>query len=243
VSGLEVAAAASVFVAAALQSAVGFGFGLVCAPLVFAAFGPQQAVGLLTVVGLEVNLMTLLGEGRRPAPLWRLVGLVVAWATPGMFVGVAVLRNVDAVVLQIALTVAVFASLLVRWRTPARPRSGAWTPLAGLTAGLMTTTTSANGPPLVLLLVGRELDPVRVRDTLTTAFAGLNLSGAAVLAATGTRGAVPPAAALVALVPLAALGQIAGRPLFARLAGGHYEPVLVGVLSVSAIVGLLSAVL
>src|SRR4051812_7505076 len=121
VSGLDVAAGVAVFVAAALQSAVGFGFGLVCAPLLFAAFGPQQAVGLLMVVGLEVNLLTLLGEGRRPVPLWGLVGVVVAWSLPGMLVGVAVLRNVDAVVLQVALTAAVLMSLLVRWRAPARP--------------------------------------------------------------------------------------------------------------------------
>jgi hypothetical protein len=49
--------------------------------------------------------------------------------------------------------------------------------------------------------------------------------------------------ALGALVPLAALGQLAGRPLFARLAAGRYERWLTVVLVLSALIGLASAVL
>jgi len=62
-----------------------------------------------------------------------------------------------------------------------------------------------------------------------------------VLAATGTRDAAPDATALAALLPLALAGQVAGRPLFARLSGGGYEGVLTVVLVVSALVGLASA--
>jgi uncharacterized membrane protein YfcA len=255
VSALDVAAALAVFAGSALQSATGFGFALVCAPLVFAAAGPQQAVGLLTVVGFEVNLLTLLGEGRRPQPLRRTVAIVLVCALPGMLAGVAVLRSVDAVVLQVALTVAVFASLavqlgIVRRRdaagaaVPAMRPAPRWAlPAAGLASGAFATTTSTSGPPLVLVMLGRGLSPVQVRDTLMASFLGLGVLGAAVLAATGTRGALPHLAWLAALVPLAAAGQIAGRPLFRRLAGERYEAALTGVLTVSAIVGLLSAVL
>jgi uncharacterized membrane protein YfcA len=251
VSLLDVAAGIAVFAAAGLQSAVGFGFSLVCAPLVFAAFGPQQAIGLLTVLGVEVNLVSVLGEGRRPRPLLRLIAVMLAAAVPGMLAGVVVLRNVDAVVLQVALTVVVFIALAVQWR-PRAPaadardapvaRSPAWTPAAGLAAGLLTTTTSAAGPPLVLLLLGRGLEPMRVRDTLTVSFASLGVLGGAALVATGTRGAFPHLVALAALVPLAALGQVAGRPLFARLATGRYELALTLVLSLSAVLGLVTAV-
>ena len=54
-----------------LQAATGFGFSLVAAPLVFAALDAEPAVGLLLVLGLEVNLLTLATEGRRPRPLRR----------------------------------------------------------------------------------------------------------------------------------------------------------------------------
>lgn len=245
-TALEVAAALAVFAGAGLQSAVGFGFSLVCAPLVFAAHGPLQAIGLLTVLGLEVNLVSLLGEGRRPAPVGRLVAVVLACSVPGMVAGVAVLRSVDAVALQVAVTVTVLASLAVqhasRDETSPRPQARGWAPAAGLAAGVLTTTTSTAGPPLVLLLLGRRLAPMRVRDTLTVCFIGLSALGGAVLAATGTRGALPDPVSLAAMVPLAALGQLAGRPVFARLAAGHYEAALTAVLLVSATVGLLTAV-
>jgi uncharacterized membrane protein YfcA len=246
---LQVAAGLAVVAGALLQSAVGFGFSLVCAPVVFAAAGPEQAVGLLTVLGLEVNLVSLLGERRRPVPLTRVVAIVLACSVPGMVAGVAILRGVDAAVLQVALTVVVFVSLGVqlsaRHRRAGDPHPAPrWaTPAAGLAAGALTTTTSAAGPPLVLLLLGRGHEPIRVRDTLTTSFAGLSVLGGVVLAATGTTGARPHAAALAALVPLAAAGQVAGRSLFHRLAGRRYELVLTVTLTFSALLGLLSALL
>jgi hypothetical protein len=63
----------------------------------------------------------------------------------------------------------------------------------------------------------------------------------AALAVTGTDGAVPHAAALAALIPLAAAGQLLGRPLFARLSAGRYELALTITLLISATVGLVSA--
>src|SRR3954464_14249845 len=69
VGALEIAAGVAVLAGAALQSATGFGFALVSAPLLFAATTPAHAVGLLILLGLVVNLMTLGTEGRRPQPL------------------------------------------------------------------------------------------------------------------------------------------------------------------------------
>src|SRR4051812_21191488 len=96
-------AAACVFVVlgTVLQAATGFGFSLVAAPLVFAALEPEPAVGLLLVLGLEVNLLTLTTEGRRPRPLRRSSLTMLAFAVPGALAGVAVLRSLPAVALQV----------------------------------------------------------------------------------------------------------------------------------------------
>jgi uncharacterized protein len=243
VTALEVAAGAAVLAGALLQSAVGFGFALVCAPLLFAAFGPAPAVGLLNLLALAVNGVSLLGEGRRPRPLGRLAATVLVWSAPGMLAGVAVLRNADAKLLQVALTVVVFATLAVRRRTPGDRPAPAWAPPAtGLASGVLTTTVSTAGPPIVLLLLGRGHAPARVRDTLVTIFIAQGLMAIAALAVTRTEAAVPPAAAVGALVPLALAGQLAGRPLFARLsARGGYERVLTAVLVLSAGIGLAAA--
>jgi uncharacterized membrane protein YfcA len=248
-SALTVAAAVAVMAGAAVQSSVGFGFALVAAPLLYAAApSPEQAVGLMIVLGLEVNLLTLLAERRRPEPSWPDAGAVVAWALPGALAGVAVLRALDALALQLLVTAGVLGALAVNLR--ARPHASAearawWArPLAGIASGALTTSTSTGGPPVVLLLMGRGLAPHTIRDTLTIAFVGFAPVAAAALAVTGTSEAIPDAAWLAALIPLTAAGQLLGRPLFARLAAGRsYERVLTVVLLVTVAAGLVSVAL
>jgi len=234
-------AAAAVAAGAALQSAAGFGFSLTAAPLLFAAAGPEHAVGLLIVLGTLVNVLTLATERRRPRPLGGEAARLVAWAAPGALAGVAVLRALDAVALQLAVSAGVLATLAARHVAAGRrPR---WAlPLAGLAAGGLTTSTTTAGPPLLVYLLGRGLAPERVRDTLTVTFLGLGAIGAAALVATRTRAAAPDAAWLAVLVPLVLAGHLAGRPIFARLAGeDRYEPVLTVVLLAAVAGGLASA--
>ncbi|MEA2125968.1 MAG: uncharacterized protein QOI80_2750, partial [Solirubrobacteraceae bacterium] len=221
-------------------SAVGFGFALVCAPLLFAALGPAEAVWSLNALALLVNTVTLLLEGRRPEPLRRLAVTVLAWSVPGMVAGAVVLQSVDPVWLQVALTVTVFATLVLRGRPGSPQPAPAWAPpTAGVASGVLTTALSTAGPPLVLLLLGRGHAPTQVRDTLTTIFVAQSVLGIAALAVTGTDGVPGPGLLLFAAVALA--GQVAGRPLFGRLSGGGYEGVLTAVLVASAAIGLVAA--
>jgi hypothetical protein len=244
-SPLVVAAGAAVLAGAALQSATGFGFALVAAPLLFAAVEPEQAIGLLIGLGLEVNLLTLATEGRRPEPLGADAARILAWSLPGLAVGLLALRSLDGTSLQVAVTLGVFATLAVQRLRPASPHRPGWwaVPATGLASGVLTTSTSTAGPPIVLYLLARGARPLETRDTLTVTFLGLSLLGIATLAVTGTDAAVPSAAALAALVPLVLLGHLAGRPVFARLTEERYEPVLTAVLIATALAGLLVAVL
>jgi uncharacterized membrane protein YfcA len=250
---LAVAAGVAVLTGAALQSSIGFGFALVAAPLLFAATSPPEAVGLMIVLAFEVSLLTLLTERRRPQPVWRDVGAVVAWSLPGAVAGVAVLRSLDDVALQVLVTAGVLLALAVNLRAahrPAPPPGAAhepprWArPAAGLASGALNTSTSTGGPPVVLLLMSRGLRPGVVRDTLTATFLGFAPVSAAALALTRTGEAVPDAAAVAALVPLAALGQLLGRGVFARLGGSRaYEPVLTAVLLATVATGLAGVLL
>jgi uncharacterized membrane protein YfcA len=250
---LAVAAAVAVMTGAALQSSIGFGFALVAAPLLFAATSPPEAVGLMIVLGLEIGLLTLLTERRRPQPVWRDAITVVAWSLPGALAGVAVLRALDELALQLLVTAGVLTALAVNLRAARRapPPPGAvhepprWArPAAGLVSGALNTSTSTGGPPVVLLLISRGLRPAVVRDTLTATFVGFAPVSATALALTSTGDAVPDAAAVAALVPLTALGHLAGRPLFRRLAAGRaYERVLTVVLLATVAAGLAGVLL
>ena len=140
-------AAAAVAAGAALQSATGFGFSVVAAPLVFAAVGPEEAVGLLLVLGTEVNLLTLATEGRRPRPATRECVVVPAFALPGAFAGVAALRALDPVALQIAVSIGVIATLAARHLAAGRRTPGWAAPISGFAAGGLSTSTTTAGPP------------------------------------------------------------------------------------------------
>jgi uncharacterized membrane protein YfcA len=238
-SPLIVAAGVAVFAGGLLQSATGIGFALVAGPLLFAALGPQEAIGTLLALGTVVGTLILATESRRPRPLARDGAVMLAWSPPGALLGVAVLRSLDEVALQLAVTGGVALTLVARhWaaRRGAAPRPRpAWSaPLAGFAAGTLSTTTNMSGPPLLLHLMGRGDEPVRVRDTITVCFLGLTVISVAALWVTGTSGAVPDAAVLAGLVPAAALGALFGRLVFARLVSAdRYEQVLTGVLLVS----------
>jgi uncharacterized membrane protein YfcA len=162
---------------------------------------------------------------------------MLAWSVPGSLAGVAVLRSLPAVALQVAVTLGVIGTLAAR-----RVRSAhvpAW--LAGLASGALSTSTSTNGPPLLLHLLGRGATPEQVRDTLTTVFLGQSVIGAAALFFTGDP-QLPDAALVAGLVPAVAAGHLVGRRGFRRLAASdRYEPVLTGVLLVAVAVGLVGA--
>src|SRR6478735_6078666 len=111
---LVAAACAGVVAGAMLQAATGFGFSLVAAPLLFAAIGPEPAVVLLLVLGLEVNLLTLGTERRKPRPLHPSTAIMLAWAIPGSLAGVAVLRGLSPQALQVAVTLGVAGTLAAR---------------------------------------------------------------------------------------------------------------------------------
>jgi uncharacterized membrane protein YfcA len=236
---LVAAACAGVVAGAMLQAATGFGFSLVAAPLLFAAIEPEPAVVLLLVLGLEVNVLTLATERRRPRPLSDSTLIMLAWAVPGALAGVAVLRALPADALQVAVTLGVAGTLAARRVT--RAHVPAWA--AGLAAGALTTSTSTNGPPMLLHLLGRGITPEQVRDTLTVCFVALAAIGAGALFATGDP-ELPDATLTAALVPAVLAAHLVGRRGFARLSeGGRYEPVMTGVLAVAAVVGLIGALL
>src|ERR1700754_4428359 len=143
-SALVVAAGAGVAAGALLQSATGFGFSLLAAPLLFAAIEPEQAVGLMIVLGTEVNVLTLASERRLPQPLWRRCPLLLAWAAPAALARVVVLRALSPIALQLAVTAGVLGTLLTRHVAGRHVHVPAWT--AGIAAGALTTTTTTARP-------------------------------------------------------------------------------------------------
>jgi uncharacterized membrane protein YfcA len=212
-------AAAAALVAAAVQSATGFGFALILSPALLGALDRYEAVTALLALGLVLNLLVLF-DGGRPGPVaWRELLPVLAAAVPGLALGAAALALFSKPVLQVVvgLVVLIAAAAQLRGRMsgkPARARSAA---AAGLASGALTTSISVSGPPLVLWLESRGVPPAELRATLAACFLALNLAGCLVLVPLAGADRVVPADVLLPLLGLVVVGHLVGARAFRRL--------------------------
>lgn len=237
-------AALATFAAAALQSASGFGFALIAGPALFALLEPEEAVATVLAMGIAVNALMLVGE-RRPTEI-RGNDLVVplAAAVPGLALGALLLRSFDKEALQVAVGLSVIGATALQARPrrlPARRAdardAGVGDAAVGLTVGVLTTSTSVNGPPLLLWLLARGASPTEVRDTLAVAFILLNAAGmATVILAAGTLSVLD--AEVLALVPLIGAGWLAGRHVFARLGPRRFRALNLGLAATAGLASL-----
>lgn len=235
-------AALAVFAGAVLQSATGFGFALVAAPVLFTVLGPQEAVSAGVLLGLLLNGLTLATERRRPVVLGRDVRRLVLWSVPGLGVGALALRELPERPLSALVGLAVLAGLAVRLRGGAvAPRPRAWhAPAAGAASGALATANSVSGPPLAFYLLARGATPAAMRDTLAAVFIAQSVLALPVLALSATF-TLP--ASVWALLLAAVVGQVAGRRAFAWLPGERHEQAVLAVLVLSALGALAAGVL
>ncbi|HUZ83723.1 MAG TPA: sulfite exporter TauE/SafE family protein [Gaiellales bacterium] len=221
--------ACGIAVAATLQSATGFGFALIAGPVVFAVVEPAAAVGLVLLLGQAVNLLVLFGERRRPRIDTSAVRPALLAALPGLPVGALLVRVLPGYSLRLAVGVVVCAAvaqrtLLRRRGTPFGADHPAAAVTAGFAVGVLTTSTTTNGPPLAIWLTARRLDPVMLRDTVTVLFLAVDTVGLGVLAVVlGPGTSFTHLSWLPPLLAVCVAGHTVGRRLFVRLARHRYD--------------------
>ncbi len=231
---------------AALQATAGFGFALLAAPILVHVLGATEAVGLLGVLSVLVNALTLRGGRRRDAAgptvltleLLRLAGPVAA----GLLGGALLLGTVPDAALQGVLAVVVLAALVLQGHPDAAtPPRGAWRLAAGLGAGVMTTTIGVNGPPMVLWLRARGATPAQLRATLAVAFLVAGLATVAVLTALGDLelGAIAVLGGAAGVL----VGHAVGRRQAASMAVQRHATLVTVALALSAVAAATSALL
>lgn len=203
-----------VLLAAAVQSAAGFGYTIIAVPLLAIVIGPQQALPVAWLTFLPLTVVMLLSL--RTEVYW-----IIGWrlGVPGMsatLIGTWAVAHLPSHALQALTGMSVLALTL----TPAPPRAAigkrAVDLLAGALAGLLGAAAGASGPPLVLAVSRHGLDRAQTRATLAWVFTLFSLATLTWLALTGR---IPPQSRALlpaCLPPLAsgtALGSLIGRRL------------------------------
>jgi uncharacterized membrane protein YfcA len=226
--------------AALIQALSGFGFSLFIVPFLALLIGPRDTV-------LLANLMSTFGSGMQARNLRhsadrRTAGILLIGAVVGMPFGLAVLLLLDPQVLQIAIAVSVIVFTLVIMRGLALHKVGtAGDLMAGIASGILNTSTSMSGPPVVLYLQGKKFPPLQFRATITTYFAITSAIGVVLLLATGN--AKPYVfVAFVLSVPAIFFGQRLGNALFEKVTVDFFRRMVFGILFLSAAAAIVGAV-
>jgi hypothetical protein len=212
---------AAVAAGALVQGMAGFGMNLIALPLLMALDARLVPVPLLIAHLLLVVLLSTSGRRRidREALGFALLGTV-----PGTLLGTAAILAMTLPAFQ-AFTVAVLATGIISTACNVHiPRSRLSLTLAGVLSGFCGTTTSVNGPPLGLIMVGKSELPA-IRATLAIF---LLASTALSLAALGLAGRIVLSTliASVMLAPGIVLGFAVSK-LAARRIGHLLSPRLV----------------
>jgi uncharacterized membrane protein YfcA len=216
VSALDLLLVAAVVVGISVQAAIGFGFAFFVAPAAFATFPPEEAVTLVLLLGIAINLLVLLGERRPVAVARREVTILLVAALPGMALGAWVVTEADRGVLQLLVGVAVLAGAGVQALGPRRTARSvpALEVGGGLAAGTLTTSVSVNGPAVLLVLTRIGLRGGALRDSLAAALFRLSvIATPIVLVASGVGRAFPDSWVALTCVPALVVGHRLGRGL------------------------------
>ena len=107
----------------------------------------------------------------------------------------------------------------------------------GVVSGVLNTTTSMNGPPVVLYMQGKGMLPAPFRATIAAYFLASGLIAIALLALDGQVTGLTMARAGVA-IPGIVLGWLLGNRVFQRMGPERFRSVVIGVLLLSAVIAL-----
>ncbi len=219
-----------VFVSAALQAAAGFGFALICVPLLLMFLPPQVSVTTSMMVSL-CCLGLLSYRNRRDANM-----SIVKWLTVGSLVGIPVglymlthadVGSIKFVASIVTLLIAVYYVLRPnngsRRTEVAATRDGATGSAvggrsllylaAGTVSGFLTTGVGMPGPPVVFALNGTGLKKHEFRATSVTFFLVVYSISLVTFGLSNVL-TVQTALFVASLLPFAILGNTLGDKVF-----------------------------
>lgn len=230
-----------VAVAALVQSLTGFGFALLIVPPLVLLLGPRDAVVLANVLGTAIAAVMLVQL--RSDVQWRPVVILVAASTAGMPFGLLVLLYLDPVLLQvlIAMLVIVFTVMLMRGANLGTRLTTTGSIASGVVAGVLRTSTSMAGPPVVLYLQGTGIGSGAFRSTIAAFFFVSGSLGVLVFAVEGSLDARLGGVGLLA-APAVFAGLHLGGRLYSRVEEVRFRGIVFAVLIVSAVVAIVGAI-
>jgi len=235
-----VVVAAAIFVAAFTQVIAGFGFGLLAMPIMTLAVPVEQAVVVSTLLGMVST--SWMGWHLRAAVDRPIAKRLTLAAFVGMPLGLWILNVVSDKTLRLTLGIAVLIATALLVRRINLAHVGPTLDVGmGFISGVLNTSLSTNGPPLVFDLQARQLQPKEFRATISAVFAVSNVVGLSLFIADGKITIDGMHVALVAL-PAWVVGQALGWPIRKHVDGERFRVMVLILLFVAGTTAILFAV-
>lgn len=225
--------------ASATQAISGFGFALIAVPLLSLFIDPQVAVVLATVVGAFSSTFQAVADRRHANK--NLVQRLALSAYIGMPFGLFVFIVVSESVLRfiVGLVVLLAAIALIRGFSISQSNKKLdW--IMGWASGVLATSTSTNGPPLVFLLQAKKLSPESFRASINIVFS-LTSFGAILLFALSGNITSDDFAGIAISIPMLLIGLAIGFKVRSRINAQQFRILVFVLLIVSALSALTAA--
>ncbi len=232
---------AVVGLASLIQVVSGFGSALVAVPLLALVVGAKTAVVGTTLLFPLISLR-ILTRSHADVRL-RAASTIFAASLLGMPIGLVVISVVDDRALQAVIAVVVLLFTALLWLGFTLPEHGPAADIGvGFASGVLATSTGTTGPPLVIALQARGLEPSPFRATLSAVFLAQSVAS---IVAFAIASRIDSEAIRVFAVGLPALvvSTLAGERAFSKIEPARFRLLVFGLLCASAAVSLAGAII
>jgi len=230
-----------IFLSSVIQGLTGFGFALVSVPIMIFILSPKVVVPIIIIHGLIINLIILF-EARKWVKLKRIWPLIIAGAT-GIPIGTYLLIALDANILEILIgsVIIPFAiTSLAGFNKTIRSEKFAFAPV-GITSGLLASSTSLAGPPVILFFINQGIEKQSFRANLVAYFTVL---GIVAIAAYMIGGIITTEVINYALwfLPATILGTMIGIKLAPKLSEQLFRNIALIIVIIAGLLSILSGI-
>jgi uncharacterized protein len=226
--------ALAILCGAVVQGTTGFGIALVAVPVLMQIMPPETVPPMMVVLSLANNAVVL-------ARAWRSVRLrlvlpLIIGGLIGLPFGIWILEVLDPTSIKVAVGLGVVlmaVTMLLGWRRRLRhQRTGL--AAVGLLGGVLHTSTSVSGPPVIIFLANQGVEKDQFRANVIAFFTVLNAISIPMFWFTGLLTVAEVKLALVYLIPLV-LGSLAGVWLVKRINEQLFRRIVLALVAVSGL--------
>ncbi|MCL1046730.1 sulfite exporter TauE/SafE family protein [Shewanella sp. 1_MG-2023] len=163
-------ASAIIFLGALTQGLIGFGLAVVASPLLY-IIDPQLVPAPVIACGFSIALLTLLRE--RTSLQFNGLQYALIGRVPGGFLGAALLVFAPQSILGLAIAFIVASAVILSFYKITAPVNRFTLFIAGILSGVFGNIAAIGGPPLAILLAGKDAPQFRAALSIFFVFSSM----------------------------------------------------------------------